>query len=62
MAITIMGGLFVATVLTLMVVPALTHCGSRVRQDDTRGGPLAIHPDVEAQQTGATGPVRIAAE
>jgi multidrug efflux pump len=28
MAITIMGGLLVATVLTLLVVPALTRCGS----------------------------------
>jgi Cu/Ag efflux pump CusA len=35
MAITIMGGLFVATVLTLLVVPALYACGSacgRMRQ------------------------------
>ncbi|HWM47760.1 MAG TPA: efflux RND transporter permease subunit [Xanthobacteraceae bacterium] len=35
MAITIMGGLFVATVLTLLVVPALYALWFRVRQDET---------------------------
>jgi multidrug efflux pump len=35
MAITIMGGLFVATVLTLLVVPALYSLWFRVRSDET---------------------------
>jgi multidrug efflux pump len=35
MAITIMGGLFVATVLTLLVVPALYSLWFRVRGDET---------------------------
>src|SRR4051794_18685375 len=35
MAITIMGGLFVATVLTLLVVPALYSLWFRVRNDET---------------------------
>jgi hypothetical protein len=35
MAITIMGGLFVATVLTLLVVPALYALWFRARQDET---------------------------
>jgi Cu/Ag efflux pump CusA len=34
MAITIMGGLFVATVLTLLVVPALYALWFRVREDE----------------------------
>jgi len=34
MAITIMGGLFVATVLTLLVVPALYALWFRVRKDE----------------------------
>jgi multidrug efflux pump len=34
MAITIMGGLFVATVLTLLVVPALYSLWFRVRSDE----------------------------
>ena len=34
MAITIMGGLFVATMLTLLVVPALYALWFRVRQDE----------------------------
>jgi multidrug efflux pump len=35
MAITIMGGLFVATVLTLVVVPALYALWFRVRTDES---------------------------
>ena len=35
MAITIMGGLLVATVLTLLVVPALYALWFRVRSDET---------------------------
>jgi multidrug efflux pump subunit AcrB len=34
MAITIMGGLFVATILTLLVVPALYALWFRVREDE----------------------------
>ena len=34
MAITIMGGLFVATMLTLLVVPALYALWFRVREDE----------------------------
>jgi hypothetical protein len=34
MAITIMGGLFVATALTLLVVPALYAVWFRVREDE----------------------------
>jgi hypothetical protein len=35
MAITIMGGLFVATLLTLLVVPALYAMWFRVRSDES---------------------------
>jgi hypothetical protein len=42
MAITIMGGLFVATMLTLLVVPALYALWFRVRQDE----PVAAHEEV----------------
>jgi hypothetical protein len=52
MAITIMGGLFVATVLTLLVVPALYALWLRVREDETK----AV-PDAEAQK-GVHGPLR----
>ena len=37
MAITIMGGLFVATILTLLVVPALYALWFRVRADEFLG-------------------------
>ena len=50
MAITIMGGLFVATVLTLLVVPALYALWFRVRADETTraGRPqLTSDPDWE---------------
>ena len=40
MAITIMGGLLVATVLTLLVVPALYALWFRVREDETASVPL----------------------
>jgi multidrug efflux pump len=51
MAITIMGGLLVATVLTLLVVPALYALWFRVRRDE----PLAPMVPVEADtfETGA---------
>jgi multidrug efflux pump subunit AcrB len=59
MAITIMGGLLVATVLTLLVVPALYALWFRVRQDERDRAAiiaeaLAEHNDME--------PIRIAAE
>jgi multidrug efflux pump subunit AcrB len=61
MAITIMGGLFVATALTLLVVPALYALWFRVRIDE----PLersSIHRDVEEKPEWATVPFRDAAE
>jgi multidrug efflux pump len=45
MAITIMGGLLVATALTLLVVPALYALWFRVRSDETADAP-AIHPQL----------------
>jgi hypothetical protein len=64
MAITIMGGLFVATVLTLVVVPALYALWFRVRaKEDAQ---VAAGFDVEAEPTRPFDPrrvpVRIAAE
>jgi multidrug efflux pump len=61
MAITIMGGLFVATVLTLMVVPALYALWFRVRSDeslDTSAG----RPQSTDQIGPGPMPFRIAAE
>ena len=40
MAITIMGGLFVATLLTLLVVPALYALWFRVRADESSDKPV----------------------
>jgi hypothetical protein len=49
MAITIMGGLFVATVLTLIVVPALYALWFRVRADeDATSEPATSAPTVAA--------------
>jgi multidrug efflux pump subunit AcrB len=61
MAITIMGGLFVATVLTLLVVPALYSLWFRVRSDETDdahglNGERAAPFDHELE------PIRLAAE
>lgn len=42
MAITIMGGLFVATILTLLVVPALYALWFRVRRDETAADVAAV--------------------
>jgi multidrug efflux pump len=61
MAITIMGGLFVATILTLLVVPALYSLWFRVRRDEpieASLAPLAPEPLVESEAA----PMRIAAE
>jgi hypothetical protein len=58
MAITIMGGLLVATVLTLLVVPALYALWFRVRRDE----PLApiVSEETDAFETAT--PIAIAAE
>jgi multidrug efflux pump len=59
MAITIMGGLMVATVLTLVVVPALYAIWFRVRADEPSTSvqsELLNEPDWEAV------PFRVAAE
>jgi multidrug efflux pump len=45
MAITIMGGLLVATVLTLLVVPALYSLWFRVRRDESAEAPT-IQPQL----------------
>jgi multidrug efflux pump subunit AcrB len=57
MAITIMGGLFVATVLTLLVVPALYALWFRVRENEPANS-IAAEPIVELELTA----YRIAAE
>jgi len=61
MAITIMGGLLVATALTLLVVPALYALWFRVRSDETADPPV-----FHSQRTGSFAcdlePIRIAAE
>jgi len=61
MAITIMGGLFVATALTLLVVPALYALWFRVRSDETADAP-AFHPQQMESFAGDLEPIRIAAE
>jgi multidrug efflux pump len=60
MAITIMGGLFVATVLTLLVVPALYSLWFRVRDDETVNA-FIEHPD-HTEHFGQVVPLRVAAE
>ena len=57
MAITIMGGLFVATILTLLVVPALYALWFRVRTDEVTN----VHESIEALDQTAR-PVALAAE
>jgi multidrug efflux pump subunit AcrB len=59
MAITIMGGLFVATVLTLLVVPALYSLWFRVRSDKRAD---AISASRTPSTSRAADPLRIAAE
>jgi multidrug efflux pump len=61
MAITIMGGLLVATILTLLVVPALYALWFRVRRDEPVEAPLAPleHESTPAEEAQ---PMRIAAE
>jgi multidrug efflux pump len=60
MAITIMGGFFVATVLTLLVVPALYAMWFRVRIDEPLKG--SIHPELVDRSSWEAVPFRIAAE
>ena len=64
MAITIMGGLLVATVLTLLVVPALYALWFRVRADEPARDADAFDIDAEPARPfdPARVPVRIAAE
>jgi len=57
MAITIMGGLFVATILTLLVVPALYALWFRVRENE-----LETAPAFDETMAYPHGPMRIAAE
>jgi multidrug efflux pump subunit AcrB len=60
MAITIMGGLFVATILTLVVVPALYALWFRVREDETT---ISIADDDAVHElVPRLAPYRIAAE
>jgi multidrug efflux pump subunit AcrB len=61
MAITIMGGLFVATALTLLVVPALYALWFRVRSDEIIDAP-AFRPQRMESFDGHLEPIRIAAE
>ena len=61
MAITIMGGLLVATALTLLVVPALYALWFRVRRDETIDAP-AFHPQWVESFERDLEPIRIAAE
>jgi multidrug efflux pump subunit AcrB len=58
MAITIMGGLLVATILTLLVVPALYALWFRVSKDEPAGAGRSNHPDAA---DGAVKHARIAA-
>jgi multidrug efflux pump len=59
MAITIMGGLFVATVLTLMVVPALYAMWFRVKIDEPAE---TVRPELVKQPGWEDVPYGIAAE
>jgi multidrug efflux pump len=61
MAITIMGGLFVATVLTLLVVPALYSLWFRVRSDETEDV-FVEHSDPTEHFGRQVVPIRVAAE
>ena len=61
MAVTIMGGLFVATILTLLVVPALYALWFRVRQDEPAAAPADL-PEPADPFARYEVPIRIAAE
>jgi Cu/Ag efflux pump CusA len=58
MAITIMAGLFVATVLTLLVVPALYALWFRVREDE----PATVDDEADEVFDPRLAHIRIAAE
>lgn len=60
MTIPIMGGLFVATVLTLVVVPALYALWFRVREDEPAAA--AVGDEVADDYEPQLAPFRIAAE
>ena len=60
MAITIMGGLFLATALTLLVVPALYALWFRVRSDETVDVPASNPQRIEPFDRNLE-PIRIAA-
>jgi multidrug efflux pump len=60
MAITIMGGLLVATALTLLVVPVLYALWFRVRSNETVNAP-ALHPPRMEAFNGEREPIQIAA-
>jgi hypothetical protein len=59
MAITIMGGLMVATVLTLLVVPALYAIWFRVHADEPAS---SVQPELMDEPEWEAVPFRIAAE
>jgi multidrug efflux pump len=61
MAITIMGGLLVATALTLLVVPALYAMWFRVRAEESVEAP-SRQPQLSDHSDWQTAPLRIAAE
>jgi multidrug efflux pump len=61
MAITIMGGLFVATVLALLVVPALYSLWFAVRSDETLDAHI-IQADLAGAFDRQMEPIRITAE
>ena len=61
MAVIIMGGLFVATILTLLVVPALYALWFRVRQDERAAAPADL-PEPADPFARYEVPIRIAAE
>jgi multidrug efflux pump len=61
MAITIMGGLFMATVLTLLVVPALYAMWFRVRADESLDASVK-RPRLRDQIGGGPIPIPVAAE
>jgi hypothetical protein len=64
MAITIMGGLFIATILTLLVVPALYAIWFRVPREETEpeaAAPNAAEPAADEFHPSRM-PARIAAE
>jgi len=62
MAITIMGGLLVATALTLLVVPVLYSLWFRVRSDETEDAHAPLHTQAAYLTAEGFEPIRIAAE